>query len=208
MRDTILFDIDYTLLNTLVFKENCRSKLSEFLNISVEDICVAEKGYVKKETEFTDFNPEEYIDYISKKYNVSTQDVGKAFFDDENFKNISYPEVVSLLEALSKNYKLGIFSEGFKSFQLLKLHKSGLLAYFDREVTFVIRRKLTQKSLDLLPKGSFVIDDNYFVADALCKAGSFKPIWLNRKTKEKHPDCETVFDLTNLKEVLGNYSKR
>lgn len=207
MGDIILFDIDYTLLNVLISKENCKSKLSKFLNASIEDFSVVEKGYVQKDTGFTDFNPQEYIGYISKKYNVSTQDVSKVFFDEENFKNTPYQEVVPLLETLSKNYRLGIFSEGFEEFQLLKLHKSGLLPYFDQEITLIFRRKLTQKSLDLLPKGCFVVDDNYFVIEALCEAGSFKPVWLNRKTKEKHPNCETVFDLTNLKEVLGGYSK-
>lgn len=208
MLDTVLFDIDYTLLNTLISKENCRSKLSKFLNVSIEEFSAVVNDYVRKGTESTDFNPEDYFDYISRKYNVKTQDVSKVFFDDENFKNTSYPEVVSSLKDLSKNYRPGIFSEGFKDFQLLKLHKSGLLPYFDQSITFIFRKKLTQESLDLLPKGCFVVDDNYFVIDALCKAGSFNPIWLNRKTKEKHPNCETVFDLTNLKEVLGNYSKR
>lgn len=207
MGDIILFDIDYTLLNTLISKENCRSKLSKFLNVSIEDFSAVVKGYLRKDAEFTDFNPEDYLDYISRKYNVSTRDVGKVFFDDENFKNTPYPEVVPLLEALSENYRLGIFSEGLEDFQLLKLHKSGLLPYFGQEITFIFRRKLTQESFNLLPRGCFVVDDNYFVIEALCKAGPFKPIWLNRKTKEKHPDCETVFDLTNLKEVLGNYSK-
>lgn len=204
MLNAVLFDIDYTLLNTLISKENCRSKLSTFLNVSVEDFSAIAKDYVRKDMGFTDFNPEEYFDYIGKKYNVRTQDVSKVFLDDENFKNTPYPEVVSSLKDLSRNYRLGIFSEGFEDFQLLKLHKSGLLPYFDQEITFVFGKKLTQESLDLLPRGCFVVDDNYFVVDALCKSGPFRPIWLNRKTNGKHQDCETVFDLTNLKEVLGN----
>jgi FMN phosphatase YigB (HAD superfamily) len=205
--DTILFDIDYTLLDTKISKENCRSRLSKFLNTNIEDFLIVEKGYVRKDTGFTEFNPEEYLKYISEKYAVRVRDLSKVFFDDENFRNTSYPEVAVTLETLSNDYKLGIFSEGLKDFQLLKLHKSGILRYFDQSVTFIFQRKLTQESLDFLPKGCFVIDDNSFVIDALYQLGSFKPVWLNRKTKDKHPNCETVSDLTSLKEVLGNYSK-
>jgi len=206
VKETILFDIDYTLLNTHIFKENYRNRIAKFLGISVEEFSKVEKGYVQRDIGFTDFNPEEYISFISRKHSASTSDVAKAFFDSENFKVTLYPEVTSVLENLSGDYKLGIFSEGLNDFQLLKLHKSGILKYFDQKAMFIFRRKLTQESLDLLPTGCFVVDDNNFVVEALCKISSFKPIWLNRKTNEKHPKCVTIFDLTNLRETLESYS--
>lgn len=207
MKNCILFDIDYTLLNSQLFKQNFRERIAKFLNVSAEDFATVEGGYVHRDTGFTDFNPEEYIDYISKNYDAKAQDISRNFFNDVNFKNISYPDVIPALENLVGDYKLGIFSEGFEAFQLIKLQKSGLIKYFEPELTFIYRRKLTKESLNLLPGGCFVVDDNYYVAEALSKVGLFKPVWLNRKTEEKHPDCETVFDLTNLRKLLDSYSK-
>lgn len=206
MKNIILFDIDYAILNTALFKRNYRSRIAKLLNISIDEFCEKEKDYVKKEEGFTDFNPKEYIDFISKNYGVGTENISKCFFEDENFKDIVYPEVVDMLGDLANDYTLGVFSEGLIDFQLLKLHKSKLLSFFDKDLTFIFRRKLAQESFDLLPKDCFIIDDNYFVVEALNKTKLFKPIWLNRKTKEKHSECITVFDLTNLREKLENYS--
>ncbi len=206
MKSIILFDIDYAILNTTLFKRNYRGRVAKLLNISIDEFCEKEKDYIQKEEGFTDFNPKEYIDFISKNYGVSTEDISKCFFEDDNFKGVVFMDVLGTLEDLSKDYTLGIFSEGLVDFQLLKLHKSKLLSFFDKDFTFIFRRKLAQESFDLLPKGCFIIDDNYFVIEALNKTKLFKPIWLNRKTKEKHPECVTVFDLINLRGILENYS--
>ncbi len=208
VKEIILFDIDYTLLNTSISKKNFRVRISELLNIPLKDFLVVEKNYVKKEKGFTGFKPEEYIDYISKNFNANSSDISKTFFDERNFVNTPYPEVPDLLESLFGKFNLGVFSEGFEDFQLSKLHKSNLLEYFDRDLVFIFRRKLTKEALDLIPKGCFIVDDNLPVVCGLVEANQFKPLWLNRKTKEKHERCKTIFDLKNLENVLENYSTK
>lgn len=208
MKENILFDIDYVIINTHLLKDNYRKIISELVKVSVGDVCDREKEYVKKDSNFTDFSPEEYIDFIAKSYDVSTQSVSNAFFSENNFKDICYSEVENVLNDLNKDYCLGIFSEGLKDFQMLKLHKSGLLKYFNNETTFIFRRKLTQESLNLIPRNSFIIDDNKFVIEALVQTKLFRPIWLNRKTKEKLEDCRTIFNLSEARDVIENYSAK
>ncbi|MBW6441811.1 hypothetical protein K0B04_02800, partial [Patescibacteria group bacterium] len=164
------------------------------------------KGYVKKEQGFTDFIPQEYINFISETFQKDSLDISKAFFDEKNFENVLFTDVMKALNSLSGIYDLGIFSESFKEFQLLKLHRTNVLNYFNPDLIFIYSRKLTQEALDSLPDNCFIIDDNPEVISGLIESGRFKPIWLNRKTQEEHEKCVTIFDLKNLKEILENYS--
>jgi len=204
MPKVILFDIDYTLINTKLIKENCRNSLIEYLNISTEKFEDLSKNYVKSPTGFTDFNPYEYIKHLSSQLDESSDSLARIYFSDKNFSNTLYTGTESVLEDLNGKFVLGIFSEGHKDFQILKLHKTGILKYFDSNNTFIFRRKLIEESLELLPVNSFIVDDNLSVLEALNETRKFKPIWLNRKSKEKNTTINTIFNLTQLKNYLGN----
>ena len=208
MREKVLFDIDYTLIDTRKFKESFKKKISEFLGISVEDLLLAEQGYVKKDGGFTDFVPQEYIDFIADSFNSDKFGISKAFFDDENFADIVFPDVYESLETLSKILDLGIFSEGFRDFQLLKLYKTGIFNFFNENLIFIFRRKLTPEALNMIPKGCFIVDDSPSVISVLKEKQDVRPIWLNRKTKEEHDNCKTIFSLDNFEKVLKNYSSK
>ena len=199
MKEVILFDIDYTLINSQVSKELRRKKYADFLDITEEDVLLTEIEYVKKDSGFTDFDPNEYIDFIAKNYSVGRDRISEIFFQDDNFISAVYSDVVNTLEVEKKDFSLGIFSEGLEDFQMLKLHKSNLLKYFDPNLTFVFKRKLTEDSLKLLPQKCFIVDDNVFVIEGLCEEGSFRPIWLNRKKddgeKRVYPVIKVLSDL-------------
>ena len=202
MKEVILFDIDYTLINSQVSKELRRKKFSNLLGISEDDFLLTEKEYVKRDSGFTDFNPNEYVDFIAKKYGVGRDSISEIFFQDENFGRAVYQDVLTTLEALKNDFSLGIFSEGFVDFQMLKLHKSNLLKYFDPNLTFVFKRKLTEDSFKLLPQGCFIVDDNVFVIEGLCKEGSFKPIWLNRKGDATNTSCRVIESLGGIRNLI------
>lgn len=208
VREIILFDIDYTLINSQISKELRRERFSKLLGISEEDFSLTEKEYVKKDTGFTDFDPNEYVDFITNKYSVSREDISKIFFDDINFQRALYPDVIASLDKLRNNYSLGIFSEGMEDFQMMKLHRSDILKYFDPKLVFIHRRKLTGEVLSLLPEGCYIVDDNVFVVEALCKTGDCKPIWLNRKKEATQLKCPEIDEIANLEGVLFIYPKR
>ena len=206
MKEVILFDVDRTLIDTTKFKEKIKLKISQLLNIPIEDFLKIEQGYVKKGEGFTDFIPQEYIKFLSNKFGFDESKISKAFFDDENFKDILYNDVLDCLKSLSEHYTLGIFSESFKDFQMLKLHKTGLLSYFNQDLVFIFNRKLTEDSLKILPENCFIIDDNLPVICALEETKRFKPVWLNRKKVENTgtENFKTVFDLVGFEKLLGN----
>lgn len=202
MKEIILFDIDYTLLDTSVSKRYYREKISKLANVSVDDFILVEQEYKKKDSGFTDFHPNDYIEHVCKFYNLNENSVRELFFSDDNFKDALYDDVVPILKTLSDKFNLGIFSEGFEDFQLTKLHKSGIMHFFEKDLTFIFRRKLEEDSLALLPDNCFVIDDNPSVVEALAKTDNFKTFWLNRKSDEKDSVCATIHRLSSLKSLI------
>lgn len=205
MKEIILFDLDYTLLNTGKFKENFKIRISNLLKISLDEFIQAEKGYVKAKKGFTDFIPEDYIRYISNYFNHDQSEISKAFFDENNFQDALFGDVIPTLDALKSSYRIGVFSEGFKDFKILKLHKTGILKYFDKDLIFIFKRKLIEDSLKLLPDNCFIVDDNLPVICALKELKRVRPIWLNRETNENNEDCLTIHSLENLNDVLDEY---
>ena len=206
MKEVILFDVDRTLIDTTKFKEKIKLKISQLVNISLEDFLKIEQGYVKKGEGFTDFIPQEYIKFLSNKFGFDESKISNAFFDENNFKDILYDDVLDCLKSLSEHYTLGIFSESFKDFQMLKLHKTGLLPYFNQDLVFIFKRKLTEEAFSFLPEGCFIVDDNLPVIRALEETRRFKPVWLNRKHVENTEtgNFKTVFDLIGVEKILSN----
>ena len=202
MKEIILFDIDYTLLDTSVSKRYYREKISKLANVSIDDFILVEQEYKKKDSGFTDFHPDDYIEHVCKFYNLNEKSVRELFFSDDNFKDALYDDVVPTLKTLSDKFNLGIFSEGFEDFQLTKLHKSGIMHFFEKDLTFIFRRKLEEDSLALLPDNCFVVDDNPSVVEALAKTDKFKTFWLNRKSDEKNSVCATIHGLSSLNSLV------
>jgi len=205
VKEVILFDVDRTLIDTTKFKQKIKLNISQLLNVPLEDFLKLEQGYVKRGEGFTDFIPQEYIKYLSSEFGFDELKVSKAFFDDDNFNDILYDDVIDCLKSLSDSYTLGIFSESFKDFQMLKLHKTGLLRYFNQDLIFIFQRKLTEDSLKILPENCFIVDDNLPVICALEETKRFKPVWLNRKTSDSSERFPTVFNLKNIESILRSF---
>jgi len=99
------------------------------------------------------------------------------FFHNESCRQLVFDGVETVLKYLKdKDYEIGIFSEGVPEFQRTKLKNIQIDKYLNKDLIFITKHKRSDKYLDKLPRGCFVVDDNPDVINALTKNGSFKPI--------------------------------
>jgi FMN phosphatase YigB (HAD superfamily) len=154
--------------------------------------------YIKNLKSSTDFQPENYCLALSEHFWCDYKKLIDIFYKyEKTYKNILYPDTITTLEKLKEKYILGIFSEGYKRFQLTKLKFSGILPYFDRKYIFLRRRKLSKKFLGLIPANSIIIDDNKKVIDILTK-NNIKNLWVDRSKSIKQNNILSVLDQSSL----------
>lgn len=206
MQPTILFDVDHSLLDTSRLKELLRTRLAEILGVDTKQVGRVTDTYTKILPKSTDFNPDDYIKYLMKKFEIkNSAEFKKIFFKmPDLYRAVLYPETRRVLNSLKRRYRLGIFTEGFRKFQLTKLKLSGILPIFDRDLIFIHRRKLTSRAISRLPKGSVIVDDNPEVIEALSKFPHVTPIWLNRKDKKKRSAVRTIHSLAELNQSFAS----
>ena len=200
MKKTLLFDIDHTLLDTEKLKVILLEKVEAVIGKSLEEIIPVRNTYLKSLNKGTDFSPKDYLRALSENFSVNIDYLKKAFFEDSNFKKVLYPETQGVLKDLKNNFQLGIFSEGFESFQNAKLKKSGIYDYFDPKIIIIKRRKTEKESLEIIPKGALVVDDNLEVIEELTK-NKIKAIWLNRNDSENKSNFSSIKTLSELPKV-------
>lgn len=198
-RRVILFDIDYTLYNTQGFREFLADKLEEDFNVASEkwlEVYEKHKATLKNRS---DFRPDKFLQLISQETGIPYTKLRKYYYKDTIHKAVIFEEVEEILEKLSKGYKLGIFSEGFKRYQKQKLKKGKIDQHFDPDFLFIHRRKLRPSALKTLPEGSLVIDDKAEVVEVINKLpNKVEAIWLNRINKDKHPHAKTIHTLNEI----------
>jgi phosphoglycolate phosphatase-like HAD superfamily hydrolase len=207
MQPLVLFDIDRTLFDTDKFHT---LYISEFLpvlkNISVAEFETARKIYSSRLTVSTDFLPADYLKHLAEYFSVPYSQLRRKYYLENNFLSAVFPDVVPCLTQLSANYTLGIFSEGFPSFQTAKLKKSHLLHFFASEFTAIHRRKLNYKTLKKNPPGTFIIDDKPEVILAISTFSDLKliGILLDRHSRFSSPHRITsLFQLPALLQQLS-----
>jgi hypothetical protein len=84
-----------------------------------------------------------------------------------------------------------------------KIVKTKILSYFDQEYVFVHQNKTTKEALDLLPEGSFIIDDKPKIIEKLSTKTNITPIWLQRHNHDKPlVDSITIHSLTEIPSLL------
>lgn len=203
MKNIILFDIDNTLLNTNQLRERIDKRFSQTLKIELRKVTKAKDAYVATLMKSTDFNPDDYIKYTCKTFGVDRKLLEMVYFQSPNiYQRVLYPETRAVLKKFQAVYRLGIFTEGRRRFQLTKMKLSGLLPYFNQAFIFIHRRKLEPEVLKKLPPGAFIVDDKLEVAGTLLSYPNVTPIWLNRQDEKKHPRILTIYSLKDLKNVL------
>jgi len=160
-----------------------------------------------------------FKEYISKKMNkkpVVLFDIDYTLFDTALFKKSYltkhkiYEEVRDVLEELSKNAVLGIFSEGDLEFQRKKLNQTEIVGYFEKDNTHIVLNKLTevrkvlQKYVD---RKIFFVDDKLSILfDAKKIFPKVFTIWVKRgwyaENQKDIPTFEPDAAVENLSEVV------
>jgi len=192
----LLFDIDHTLIDTNKLRQLISAELIKALNIQRQEFEEAEIKYTKRLNYKNDFNPQDYLTVLSIELEAEFRVLSSIFFEKESlYRRSLYHETSKVIELLSKSFRLGIFSEGFTSFQSLKLSNSGINRYFDKGLKYIFRRKLSPESISKLSKPVVVIDDSREVVEALCSEKEIVPVWLNRKDDTNHSYIKTIHDL-------------
>jgi hypothetical protein len=204
MKSLLLLDIDKTLFDTEKFTLHFSNIFCKFLKIPPEKLNKVLTKYRKSQLKHTDYNPEEFIKHLINSFHLDKQPkiyekLHNLYFAPENFTKNIFPDT-NILVDLKKRYSLGIYTEGFPSYQKTKLVKSNLYDLFDPKNIFIFRRKTTPKSLIDLPDQATIVDDDPKVIQELLdqKTKIIYPIWLNRKTKDKHPHARTIHSLTEI----------
>jgi len=203
----ILFDIDRTIIDTDKLSGLLNGAIAKFLEISTDEARELYKKFIQKISldDSTDYDPWSWLNFLSDMFpKVSKEELEAVFFNQANFEASVFPEVINSIDNLKKTYRIGIFSQGVIPWQEKKLELAGLTPLFEKELTFIFRRKVAPASLEKLPVGSIVIDDREIFIEGLMVAKRFRPIWINRNSDEKYGDVETIHSLEELPALLSD----
>lgn len=180
----ILFDIDYTLLNTAKLKNLFNQEICQLLKIEERTLKRLNKEFSGRPRSHIEFSPRRYIDFLQDK--ASRQfpefELINLFFKKEIYYQTSlYSETIPVLRRLKKKFSLGIFSEGVEEFQRAKLELSGLMDYLNKKLVFIYGNKMGKAQL-LVKKieKAYIIDDDPKHIAVLAEIKDVSPIWVKR----------------------------
>lgn len=197
MQNLALFDIDGVLFDTERFGKLLRSLFVKILGVSEEELISANADYYSKLSERTDFDPRAITSYLAERFRKDVAPLDHVFWEEENiYQESLYPGTREVLEKLKGQKTLGIFSQGNEDLQNRKLDAAKLRGYFSPEYIFILRRKLSDDAIELLPREATFVDNKHDVVEALQKFVDV--IWINRKSDESDPEIKTIHSLTEL----------
>lgn len=208
MKNTILFDIDYTLIDCDIIKKKPIENVARNFGIEIEKINDARDKYYEGLKSTSDIDPDELLGVIQKQTGIPLVELKKNYYDPTIYIESLYPGVKETIEEINLDkFQLGVFSEGRDYYQKFKLEASGLLPYFDQKLMFIKRRKKSPQYIRTLPKNSIVVDDRLDVVNQLRESGWVNPVWINRGDKKVNPDIKTIFNLIELLPILDEINK-
>lgn len=198
VKNIILFDIDYTLINTDVIKVETIENISQYFSTTTEIINIAKNKYIELLSYVNDLNPNDMLDFIGNELHLPVAKLKSIFYDSKIYKKSVYLETPKILEKINRDkYEIGIYSEGWEFFQRHKLETTGLIKYFDEKLIYISRRKRAEEFVISLPECT-IIDDTVEVINNLQNFPQITPIWLNRIDKRKHGKVRTIYSLSEL----------
>jgi len=204
MKKIILFDIDYTLINTDLIRSAKTSQLANALKISEKSIATYLNNYSSSLNSSTDFDPDKFINFLTKDHISNESFIRNIFYQNPDiYKSSLYPDTISTLNNLFGEYVLGTYSEGVNDFQMTKITQSGVSKYLNKKHINILKRKLQTKELIKIPQNSIIVDDKLEVVEKLSKMSNVFPVWVNRKTAEIHKEIKTVFKLEQIPNIIN-----
>lgn len=198
----ILFDIDETLMGLDKMAIMFYEKLANQLEVTTEEIVELKEKYKSTLDRSADYLHSNLLLFLKEITGKNGKEIEDPFEDKENYKKSLHPEVKENLEKISKDFKLGVYSEGFYEYQKKKVYWSGIGEFFDEELIFITQNKSDPEFLKTLPEGAIIIDDKKEKIEKLKEFGRFELVWINRKNDEVMDDVKTVKDLNEFADLL------
>lgn len=164
MKPIILFDIDYTLINTSRLRELIETVNCSLLRIDPNHYRELAGEYAAGLKSSIKFSPRNYLRFLDNKLKRPlplTDLLANYFSSPILYRQALYLDTIAVLKQLSPKFSLGIFSEGVKEFQIAKIDQSGIVQYLDPSLIFIYPDKTSKASALCRKIGSFfLVDDN------------------------------------------------
>ncbi|MCX6730248.1 MAG: HAD hydrolase-like protein [Candidatus Roizmanbacteria bacterium] len=198
----ILFDIDYTIFNTHQYKKNTITYICSRFHVASEDMKLFDTEYRSKNLNPAGVNMKDYTEKMAVKFSLSSKDLYQLLIDTEEiFMDTLYPDSLPTLSHLSKQYTLGIFSQGHLPFQKNKLIKTNILHLFEEQHTYIHLDKTHIDHMQGLPKNALVVDDKVTVIDHVSK--HIPAIHIDRDHKIEKSNFPIIHSLSELPEAIN-----
>lgn len=205
MKKVILFDIDHTIIDTRKLRKYTKDSLIKAALIKPSILNTIEKKYSDSLTELNQFEPNNYLKYISKFTHASFSTLQVASYGrDDLYKKSLFSNTVKVLKSLSRSYFLGIFSEGDKNYQISKLVKASIIQYFNTNYIFIDKNKLSSRIIRNLPDQAVIIDDDKKILEALLEKTDIVPMWFTHNVGVS-PNFQKISSLEQIESILNIY---
>jgi len=198
----LLFDIDYTIFNTDRFKQKINEYIYHYFHLDKEKFELFDTQYQKNIQEVIGINIKDYSEQIGKEFSLPPERIFSLIMDNQNlYLHSIYPDTLPALTLLSKNYILGIFSQGYADFQMNKLTKMRILPYFNEKYIFIFPHKIHKNNILQLPKNGVIIDDKLSVVEAVIP---YIPAILINRGIATHSYKPSIKKLTEIIDILSS----
>jgi phosphoglycolate phosphatase-like HAD superfamily hydrolase len=200
----IYFDIDNTLIDASALVSAIAIRLVS-RGLAAQEFESAVNDYYQNLEDTTNFDPQELITLLAQRCAIDPIIIEQEFFNPAHFIEALFPEIIATLETLSKTHRLGIFSQGNRSWQEQKLSLSGIDQYFDPQLKLIAQRKLALEVINQLKKNSSVVDDTFVVITTVAsQRPDLQLFWLHRGAAEQPTEAidPSVFVINSLSIVV------
>jgi len=198
-KGVILLDIDNTVIDTKKLSLLAYTDIAKQTGRTPEEIFKFKDEYKDSLESNTDFYPPRLMAFLATKIE---EPIDNPFDKEEYYVESLFEGVIEFLTELGKTNKLGTYTEGHTDYQTNKLVLSGIIDFFDKDLIFIKRRKLDNESLNEIPDGAIVIDDNPKVVKKLNTIKRFETIWLNMSNNETIEGISTIKKLSEVHDLV------
>lgn len=198
----LLFDIDSTLFDTDCYNKKITQFICDYFHLDKSSVILFEKQYRENIKSVIGINIKDYSEQLGKEFSLPHERILNLIMENQNlYVHSMYSDILAALTQLSKHYTLGIFSQGYVSFQMNKLTKMGILPFFDKKYIYIFPYKIHKNNIEQLPKNSVIIDNKLSVVETV--APYLPAILINRgKTIQSYKP--SIKKLTEIIDILSS----